>query len=104
MDKLLKLSDVEKLLKVSKSTLLRWDNDGKLVAVRTEGGHRRYRKSDIDKIINSDDKERISYGTLYEHLCSAQYIAYELDDKDADDIRKIREKIGKKLLALHNIE
>jgi putative resolvase len=39
------------------STLHRWDNDGKLIAVRTNGGHRRYRKSDIDKMVGTDGTE-----------------------------------------------
>ena len=36
MDKLLSLKETEKLLNVSKSTLQRWDNSGKLKAIRTE--------------------------------------------------------------------
>ena len=64
MDKLLTLKETEELLNVSKSTLQRWDNSGKLVALRTEGGHRRYKLSDIEKILgkgengnNSNNKE-----------------------------------------------
>ena len=64
MDKLLTLKETEELLNVSKSTLQRWDNSCKLVALRTEGGHRRYRLSDIEKILgkgengnNSNNKE-----------------------------------------------
>ena len=38
MDKLLTLKETEQLLNVSKSTLQRWDNSGKLIALRTEGG------------------------------------------------------------------
>ena len=37
MDKLLSLKETEQLLNVSKSTLQRWDNSGKLKAIRTEG-------------------------------------------------------------------
>lgn len=64
MDKLLTLKETEELLNASKSTLQRWDNSGKLVALRTVGGHRRYKLSDIEKILgkgendnNSDNKE-----------------------------------------------
>ena len=57
-------SETGKLLNVSKQTLQRWDNNGKLIAVRTEGGHRRYKLSDIEKILGennnlSDDKKEI---------------------------------------------
>lgn len=60
MDKLLTLKETEELLNVSKSTLQRWDNKGKLSALRTEGGHRRYRLSDIEKIFG---KEQVSIKT-----------------------------------------
>lgn len=100
MDKLLSLKETEKLLNVSKSTLQRWDNNGKLKAVRTEGGHRRYKQSDVDKILKNVDG--ITYGNLYDHLCSAQYIADSLKDDDADVILDIRERIGQKLLNEYN--
>ena len=100
MDKLLSLKETEKLLNVSKSTLQRWDNSGKLKAIRTEGGHRRYRQSDIDKILKNVDG--ITYSNLYEHLCSAQYIANNLQDDDADAILEIQQRIGQKLLNEYN--
>ena len=100
MDKLLSLKETEKLLNVSKSTLQRWDNSGKLKAIRTEGGHRRYRQSDIDEILKT--KDGITYGNLYEHLCSAQYIADNLQDEEADAILEIQQRIGQKLLNEYN--
>ena len=57
MDKLLTLKETEKLLNVSKSTLQRWDNSGKLKAIRTEGGHRRYKQSDIERLIGENKNE-----------------------------------------------
>ena len=57
MDKLLTLKETEHLLNVSKSTLQRWDNSGKLVALRTEGGHRRYKQSDIERLIGENSNE-----------------------------------------------
>ena len=100
MDKLLSLKETEKLLNVSKSTLQRWDKNGKLKAIRTEGGHRRYRQSDVDKILKNTDG--VTYGNLYEHLCSAQYIADSLQDDNANAILEIRERIGQKLLNEYN--
>lgn len=55
MDRLLTLKETGKLLNVSKQTLQRWDNSGKLIAVRTEGGHRRYKLSDIEEILGEND-------------------------------------------------
>lgn len=57
MDKLLTLKETEQLLNVSKTTLQRWDNSGKLIALRTEGGHRRYKQSDIERLIGENKKE-----------------------------------------------
>lgn len=52
MEKLLKLSEVADILSVSKNTLRNWDKSGKLIAVRTVGGSRRYKESDIKEFIN----------------------------------------------------
>ena len=35
----------------------RWDNSGKLKAVRTSGGHRRYKLSDLEKFIGENNAE-----------------------------------------------
>lgn len=53
MEKLLKLSEVAEILNVSKNTLRNWDNNGKLVSVRTCGNQRRYKASDIENLINN---------------------------------------------------
>jgi len=47
MDRLVTIGQAAKILGVSVMTLRRWDEAGRLVPVRTEGGHRRY---DISKI------------------------------------------------------
>jgi excisionase family DNA binding protein len=50
---LLTLNQTAQLLSVSPWTLRKWDNEGKLKAVRVgTGKHRRYRKEDIMKIAN----------------------------------------------------
>lgn len=46
-DQLLKPEEAAKLLKVSKGTLVSWDNQGLVNSVRTKGGHRRYRRADL---------------------------------------------------------
>lgn len=60
MDKLLTLKETSKLLNVSKSTLQRWDKNGKLVAIRTQGGHRRYKSSEIDKLIGVNNNKLLN--------------------------------------------
>lgn len=57
MNKLLTLKETETLLNVSKSTLQRWDKSGKLKALRTEGGHRRYKESEILNLIGNEETD-----------------------------------------------
>lgn len=49
-DQLLTIDEAAKLLSVSKMTLYRWDQNGILKKVEI-GGKRRYRKSDIDRLV-----------------------------------------------------
>lgn len=57
MEILLTVSDAAQRLGVTKKTLQVWDNDGKLTALRTAGGHRRYRQSDVDKLQGLETEE-----------------------------------------------
>ena len=50
-DKLLSVDEAAELLSVSKMTLYRWDKNDVLKRVEI-GGQRRYRKSDIDRLIS----------------------------------------------------
>ena len=47
LDDLLQIGDAARLKGVSINTLRRWEEDGKILPVRTEGGHRRYRVADL---------------------------------------------------------
>ena len=60
MEKLITVSDAAAQLGVTKKTLQVWDREGKLTALRTAGGHQRYRQSDIEKLqgIEHDDADR----------------------------------------------
>ena len=50
---LLTITEVAAILGVHLETLRRWDNEGKLKAIRIgELGHRKYRKEEIDNLIN----------------------------------------------------
>lgn len=50
MEKLITVTKAAEQLGVTKKTLQDWDKSGKLLALRTVGGHRRYRQSDIEKL------------------------------------------------------
>ena len=49
---LLTPAEVAKLFRVDPKTVTRWAKSGKLTAIRTLGGHRRYRKSEVDSLLN----------------------------------------------------
>jgi excisionase family DNA binding protein len=51
MDELIDITKASKLFGVSTKTLRRWDNEGKLKAYRTMGGHRRYKLVDIENLL-----------------------------------------------------
>jgi excisionase family DNA binding protein len=45
------VSEAAELLGVSVGTILNWSNAGKLAAKRTPGGHRRFRRGDVEAVI-----------------------------------------------------
>lgn len=53
-EKLMTIKQVCTALNVSIKTLRLWDESGKLSAIRTVGNHRRYKQSDIYKLIGID--------------------------------------------------
>ena len=58
MDKLLSIKEVSDILHVSKNSLRSWDGNGRLVPIRTKGGHRRYRESDVKTVVGIEDEGR----------------------------------------------
>jgi putative resolvase len=64
LDDLLQIGDAAKLRGVSIDTLRRWEKAGKITAVRTEGGHRRYRVADLLKIDKPDLRHTVIYGRV----------------------------------------
>lgn len=75
MEKLVNVSQAAEMLGVSTKIMRIWDNDGKVEAVRTAGGHRRYRVSEIEKLqgikheeVVKPDKEQVcSYSRVSSH-------------------------------------
>ncbi len=52
-DRLLKSSEVAALFRVDRKTVTRWAGAGRLGSVRTPGGHRRYRQSEVEELLNT---------------------------------------------------
>ena len=47
MDRLVSIGEIAELKSVSVDTVRRWEREGKIKSVRTDGGHRRYRLEDF---------------------------------------------------------
>lgn len=58
-DKLVSIGQAARMLGVHSDTLRRWESEGKIQALRTRGGHRRYRVSDIQAILDRQGGERV---------------------------------------------
>ena len=54
---LLTPAEVAKMFRVDPKTVTRWAKAGKLTAIRTLGGHRRYRRSEVLALLGIDVKE-----------------------------------------------
>lgn len=60
-DALLTPSEVAALFRVNPKTVTRWARAGKLTAIRTLGGHRRFRASEIEREI-ARSREDVGHG------------------------------------------
>jgi excisionase family DNA binding protein len=49
---LLTPAEVAALLRVHTKTVTRWANEGRLESIRTPGGHRRFRESEVLALLN----------------------------------------------------
>lgn len=59
---LLTPAEVGKLFRVDPKTVTRWAQAGKLSAIRTLGGHRRYRESEVRALLQGYGEERGEFG------------------------------------------
>ncbi|UZN05394.1 BldC family transcriptional regulator [Cellulomonas sp. S1-8] len=55
---LLTPSEVATLFRVDPKTVTRWAKSGKLSSIRTLGGHRRYRESEVRNLLNGVPQPR----------------------------------------------
>ena len=52
-DRLLTPSEVAEMFRVNPKTVTRWARTGRLQAIKTIGGHRRYRLSEVRKAVEA---------------------------------------------------
>ena len=57
-DSLLTPAEVAAMFKVDPKTVTRWAKNGKLTSIRTLGGHRRYKESEVRDLLKNQSTER----------------------------------------------
>ena len=57
MNKLLNIREAAEYLNVTQDCLRKWNKNGKLVPLRTAGGHRRYDLDELKKFVGKDVDE-----------------------------------------------
>jgi len=75
MEKLSTSHQVAKLLNVWPETLRRWEREGKLKPLRTPGGHRRYKESQIKELLGEEQSTSTSTSTkciIYARVSTAK--------------------------------
>ncbi len=58
-EQLLTPSEVAAMFRVNPKTVTRWARAGKISAIRTLGGHRRFRASEIKKYLDQVESEQV---------------------------------------------
>ena len=95
MDKFVSSGKAAKLLGVSPSTIVIWEKEGRIIAIRTPGGRRRFKVEDIEKL-----KEYVSPAVAAEMLgVSTQALRCWAE---AGKIRAIR-RTGKRMYSLEDL-
>ena len=54
-NKLLTPAEVAVMFRVNPKTVTRWARAGKISAIRTLGGHRRFRRDEIEAVLRSEE-------------------------------------------------
>jgi excisionase family DNA binding protein len=54
---LLTPAEVADLFRVDPRTVTRWATDGKLTAIRTLGGHRRYHRAQVEQLLGGPQEQ-----------------------------------------------
>lgn len=56
-ERLLTPGEVAALFRVDPKTVTRWAASGRITSIRTPGGHRRFRKSEVDRLLRGHDAD-----------------------------------------------
>ena len=64
-------AEVAALFRVDPKTVTRWADAGKLTAVRTLGGHRRYRQDEVQNLLVASSLAPAGHGSKSSEVTSA---------------------------------
>lgn len=103
MSNLLNIKEAAAFLNVHPDTLRRWDKDGKLVSIKTDGGHRRYQQETLDEYIGihrkKEDKVELPVATYSRVSSHEQKKKGDLDRQS----QRLSEYCAKKKLVVDEI-
>lgn len=79
-------------LNVTQDTLRRWDTTGKLVPLKTSGGHRRYRKSQLDAYIGIPEAKDVVEAE--ETICATYARVSSNEQKQKGDLDRQSQRLS----------
>ena len=97
MDKLYNISKTAEILDVTPKTLRVWDKENKLKPILTSGGHRRYRESDINKIIGVEQNDEAK-----QEICATYARVSSQKQKVSGDLDRQSQRLSE-YCAKHNL-
>lgn len=99
--KLLTTVEVAQRLSVTKWTLRRWDDSGKLPAIRTKGGHRRCRESDINNYLGIKVEQQQRKEAIAAYIRVSSHDQKQKGDLDRQKARVLEHCIKRKYNVEH---
>jgi len=106
MSKLITIREASEMLSVSTKTLRRWDDTGVLLAIKTNGGHRRYLQDDIYKFMKTyvPKKENENKDVVATYSRVSSHEQKQKGDLDRQSARLSEYCAKKKLFVEHIIK
>lgn len=98
MDRMMTIKQAAEYLNVIQDTLRRWDASGKLKPLKTSGGHRRYRKSQLDAFMGCDVEEELPNETV----CATYARVSSNEQKQKGDLDRQSQRLSE-YCAKHNL-
>lgn len=86
----LSIGPASRLLGVDQDTLRRWADEGRIDAFTTPGGHRRFERADVDRLVASrrpGSRPLASMGATPERLSNVYHRRYAATGASADHVR-----------------